>query len=212
MKAIHAAVAALTLSAALPAHANLLVNGGFEDRAIAYGTYATTTSLFGWDGAPDIEVQNHVAGSPYEGNQFVELDTSANSAMQQSFASMAGATYQLHVDYSARPGVTAASNGIELLWNGVALATLATSGTGLADTVWTGYDFLAVASGTTSRIGFAATGISDGLGGYLDNVVVTAVPEPGVLELLGLGMVLLATTSGARGRREDSTADPAMER
>lgn len=205
MNVLHAAAAALALVATLPVRANLLVDGGFESPAIAYGSYATYASLPGWTGAPNIEVQNHVAGSPYEGAQFVELDTSANSAMAQSFASVAGATYRIAFRYSPRPGVAAASNGIEFLWNGVVLATLASNGVGLSDTLWTGYDFTAVASGARSRVGFAAVGTSDSLGGYLDDVVVTAVPEPGVIGLLALGAVL----AWARPRRRHDERCPA---
>lgn len=200
MKTYLAACAALTLAAALPAHANLLFDGGFEQTVIGFGGYATVNSTPAWTGAPNIEVQNHVAGSPYEGNQFVELDTNANSSMYQDLTTIAGTTYQIHFQYSPRPGVSALSNGIELLWDNSLYAMVALSGIGLADTVWTGYDLTALASGPTSRIQFNAFGPSDGLGGYLDNVSVSAVPEPGTLQIFGLGLVILATVAGTRRR------------
>ena len=36
---------------------------------------------------------------------------------------------------------------------------------------------------------FAATGYSNSLGGFVDNVSLTAVPEPGTLALFGLGLM-----------------------
>ena len=192
---------ALAVVTTAPAHANLVVNGGFEATPVAPNAFATLAAIPGWVGAPTIEIQNHVAGSPYEGNQFVELDTNANSGMFQDLSTIAGTSYRIHFQYSPRPGVAASSNGIQFLWNDALFAIVALSGTGLNDTVWSGYDLTAVATGPLSRIGFYAVGISDSLGGYLDNVVVTAVPEPGTLQVMGLGLVLLATVSGTRRRR-----------
>ena len=204
MNPIKSAFAALALSAVLPVHANLLVDGGFEQPALSRGSYGTFTAIPGWIGVPNIEVQNRVAGSPFEGDQFVELDTNANSSMYQDITTIAGVTYKIHFEYSPRPGVAALSNGIQALWDNSLYALVALNGLGLNDTSWSGYDFTTVAAGSTSRLTFSAFGTSDGLGGYLDNVSVTAVPEPGTLQIFGLGLVILATVVGTR--RRESTA------
>lgn len=201
MNSLKTALAAIALAATLPAHANLLIDGGFEQPALRHGSYATLTSIPGWIGAPNIEVQNHVAGSPYEGNQFVELDTNANSSMSQDLTTIAGVVYKIHFAYSPRPGVSALSNGISASWNDSLFAMVALSGIGLNATAWTGYDFTTVATGPTSRLMFSAFGTSDGLGGYLDDVRVTAVPEPGTLQIFGFGLVILATIAGTRRRK-----------
>lgn len=201
MKSLKPAFAALALACALPAHANLLVDGGFEQPAVSRGGFATMSSIPGWIGAPTIEVQNHVAGSPFEGNQYVELDTNANSSMYQDVSTIAGTTYSVHFAYSPRPGVAAMSNGIAAFWGDTLYAMVALNGVGLPDTAWTGYDFTTVATGSTSRLTFSAFGTSDSLGGYLDDVRLTAVPEPGTLQVFGLGLVILATIGGTRRRR-----------
>ena len=191
-----------TLAAAAPAHANLVVNGSFEADAIAAGTYAIFPTITGWTGTPDIELQNRVAGSPFAGNQLVELDTTRNSGMYQDIATTPGATYAIHFQYSPRAGIAASSNGIEVLWNGVTLATIALSGLGNGDTVWSGYDFSGFASGALSRIEFRATGTSDSLGGYLDNVSVAAVPEPMTVAVRGP-----RRGDGTRPAQEEASAD-----
>jgi len=201
MNSLKTAFAAIAFTAAVPAHANLLLDGGFEQPALSRGSFTTVTSMPGWIGAPTIEVQNHVAGSPFEGNQFVELDTDANSSMYQDIATIAGVGYKIHFEYSPRPGVSALSNGISASWGNTLYAMVALNGLGLNDTAWTGYDFTAYATGPSSRLMFSAFGTSDSLGGYLDNVSVTAVPEPGSLQIFGLGLVILATIAGTRRRK-----------
>ena len=62
---------------------NLVVNGSFEEPAISgWGVF---NSIPGWTKLSyyGIEVQNRVAGSPYDGNQHVEMDSYGSSAMRQ---------------------------------------------------------------------------------------------------------------------------------
>jgi hypothetical protein len=201
MNKFKSALAALALTAAIPAHANLLVDGGFEQPVIATGSYSIFTASPGWVGAPDIEIQNHIAGSPFEGNQFVELDTTRNSSMYQDFTSQTGAHYTIHFQYSPRPGVAASSNGIEFYWNGMLFGSFAFNGIGNSDTMWNGFDFTAIATGSTSRVEFRAIGASDSVGGYIDNVSVAAVPEPETLPMLALGLIAAVGAGAARRRK-----------
>jgi hypothetical protein len=204
MHKLKVVLASFALAAAVPAHANLLVNGGFESNVIASGSYGIFATLTGWSGLPDIELQNRVAGNPFEGNQFVELDSTRNSGMAQDFATTAGASYAIHFDYSPRPGIAASSNGIEFLWNGLVLSTLAFNGIGNGDTVWSSHDFTGVAAGATSRVEFRAIGTSDSLGGYIDNVSVAAIPEPMTMSLMFFGA---AAVLGLVRRRKPADAD-----
>jgi hypothetical protein len=173
------------------AQANVIINGGFENPNIPTGTFALFTSIPGWSLTTGtfIEIQDHVAGSPYEGDQFVELDSTGNSGMiQASVATVPLQPYTFSFAYSPRPGVAASSNGVDVYFNGALLIALAQSGIGLQNTLWTPFSFVVTPTGATSSVEFRASGTSNSLGGYIDDVRLTAVPEPMTMSLLALGL------------------------
>ncbi|MEW5756623.1 MAG: PEP-CTERM sorting domain-containing protein [Pseudomonadota bacterium] len=194
----HSLLAGLVLmgAAAGTANANLVINGGFEDPALPYGSWTVFSSITGWSltSGHSIEVQNHVAGSPYEGDQHIELDSYANSGMAQTIATVAGQSYNLSFAYSPRPGVDASSNYINVFWNGSLLGS--PTGTTSGDTSWTVYNYLVTAASAASILEFSASGTSDSLGGYIDDVklVASSVPAPASLALLGLGLLGFSAT------------------
>lgn len=179
-----ALLAATTFAHAGPV--NLLTNGGFESTVIANGNWVNTGSIAGWSRTAGpgtgFEVRNNVAGAAQEGRNYLELDTNGNTTIAQSLASLtAGTVYDLSFWYSPREGVAAASNGIDVFWNGLLVDAI----TGLgarSGNVWSQYQYQVVAKAGTNVLSFAATGNSDGLGGSLDNVRLS-VPEPGSLAL-----------------------------
>jgi hypothetical protein len=184
--------ALLPLLLAHPAHAAIILFSDFESISsptLTRQRYANFSAAEGWTGGTGgIEIQTrNVAGKAFSGNSFVELDTFANSSM---FVDVAPGRYQLSYYYAPRPGIAAASNGIELLLNGNLLDTV--TGTGGAGTLWQqrNIDFRARTGGILS---FAATGKSDGLGGYLDSITLSAanVPEPEswALMIIGFGFI-----------------------
>jgi PEP-CTERM motif/Protein of unknown function (DUF642) len=168
---------------------NLLTNGGFEATAQNNGTWNIYANLPGWTGgAAGIEVRNNIAGSAFEGNNYVELDTTGNSSITQNVATINGAQYDLSFAYSGRPGVGAATNAIEVLWNNQSLGVIAQQG-GAAHN-WQTFQFSVTGAATSSSLVFRAVGASDSLGGSLDNVSLTSpVPEPETyaMMLAGLG-------------------------
>lgn len=194
------AVSVLTLGQA--SAVNMLTNGGFEDPSIANNSYSIFSSIPGWTafvGIGDgIEIQRHVAGTPQEGDQLVELDSNNNSGMYSDpFMTDPGEEYVLTFWYSDRPGVGASSNGIHGYAGDVPFVIA--GGNGASDTVWTKYEIAFMGSaGGADDIEFYADGTSDSLGGYIDNVSVAprgTVPEGGATVVLfgavlgGLSMV-----------------------
>jgi hypothetical protein len=122
-KLIVASLLAAALGCAHAAGGNIVVNGSFESQAQASGSWSVYSSLTGWStiSGSGIELRDNVAGSAFDGHNFVELDSYSNSAMAQTLTTASGSLYTLSFAYSGRPGVSAASNPIEVLWDGASV-------------------------------------------------------------------------------------------
>src|SRR5471030_106559 len=189
-----AVTALLAAGTAQAANTNLIKNGSFEHLGagvadLTSGNWSIYASLPGWTGgANGIEVRDNVAGTAFAGNNFVELDTYANSSMSQTVQTVAGQTYKLTFEYESRPDVSAASQGLSVSFGGAALGTVDTTTT----SQWTKATYSFVGTGAAETLTFAATGTSDSLGTSLDKVrLVAAVPEPETYGMLlaGLGLI-----------------------
>ena len=209
MMSLKTSIAVALFVAALPAHANLVTNGSFEQYTLPIGnlangqTHGATltsgqwtilygTNVTGWNTSAGcnnpncgIELRNNVAGAASDGNIYAELDTNYNSFASQLLTTT-GALYHLTFDYSPRMNVAAGSNGIQVWWNGALAGTYTGSGSTTGNN-WASQSLYLVGGNPNTTLEFRAVGSSDGYGGSLDNVSVT-VPEPGTLALLGLGL------------------------
>ncbi|OUR64787.1 hypothetical protein A9Q79_05710 [Methylophaga sp. 42_25_T18] len=178
---------------------NLVVNGSFEDPDIATGSWSVHSAIDGWSttGA-GVEVRDNIAGTAYDGQQFVELDshrwpnnTNTNSSIHQTLNTIIGQSYLLSFAYSARINQPSTTNGISVFWNGLELDSV--TATGGSTHNWTIFEYLVTGIGN-DLLTFSATGTNDSLGGSLDAVSVSAVPipaaaflfAPALLGLLGL--------------------------
>lgn len=199
---IAAAAACLALSLAPAAHAagpNLVVNGSFEDSVIPTGTWVIQPSIKGWTGAPDIELQRQLEGNlAQDGQQLVELDTFGNSAMSQTIN--ATGWVALSFWYTPRIGWPAGTHGIQVSLGSFS-GTVMESVAGGSVPNWQHFSALVDLGNSGSAVlRFAATGTSDMAGGLIDNVTVTAVPEPASAWLALAGGAWLVARRRRAGR------------
>jgi hypothetical protein len=159
---------------------NLITNGSFENQQPGNGGWGVFDSIDGWNvlegSQAGIEVQHNAAGTAFDGNQLVELDSHAVSGIFQDLATTVGKKYKLQFAFSPRAGV--AENTLNVKWGGNLVDTLMADGTGLGDTKWNTFTYNLVANGAKTRLSFDnLTEKSDSLGTYIDNVSLQAVPE-----------------------------------
>lgn len=211
---------------ALPAAAavNLIENGSFEDGGISTSyqiVYAGETLIPHWT----VETESVDIIKDYwpaqDGLQSIDNFGIGRGVLTQSFTTEIGKQYAVSFSYSANPGyippqllgqrvllvdVTGTGN----LYSGSFQYT--ETGNSLSDMKWASGSFSFVADSTSTKIGFggtvaggvcsdpALTSACNSFGPALDNVMVTAIPEPGewAMMVAGLGVVGLL----ARRRRK----------
>jgi hypothetical protein len=182
---------------------NIVVNGSFEQVTASTtqntGTWGIYNSIIGWNGTPNIEVRDSVAGNAQQGSNYVELDTNNNSGMFQTVTGIGW--YELSFWYSARTNVAAGSNGLAFTFGSLSGQVLANTAGSPSGNVWQQYTGLVLLNGATSLM-FHATGKSDSLGGSLDNVSVTAVPEPESYAMMLAGLALMGTIARRRKSKQ----------
>jgi PEP-CTERM motif len=201
------AALAFPLLASASSLGNLVVNGSFEANSLSDGAWrvfagasnngtTSTTLVNGWAliAGSGIELRNNVVGAAQQGLNYVELDSHGNSAMRQSFDLLGGERLGLSFWYAPRLGQAAATNGLDVFWNGVSLTQggITGSGVGQSQHDWRRYDFQMTARQGWNQLDFASIGVSDSLGGSLDNVSLrlaserlnSQVPEPAALALM----------------------------
>ncbi len=166
-----------------------LINGSFEDDYQASGSWNIYQNLTGWTGGDyGIELRNNVDGQAYDGSNYIELDTTRNSAASQAITTL-GQLYTLTFAYSPRMSVGTESNKIQVFWNGNSIGTFSGNGAGAGGNNWMVFSIDVLGTSPSSTLKFKAVGTSDSYGGSLDAVTLTAIPEPGTLALLGIGLV-----------------------
>ncbi len=183
------------------AHANLIMNGSFEESTLNPGGSWSVlgggdSSIAGWTtvgGGVDYFGTSITAS---DGIHSIDINnTTAGGGVEQTFATTAGWVYTVTFDMSANmfgsPAekvmrVSAGGSSEEFVFDYVAAGSTA------QDPKWESMEWSFVASGSSSSLRF--TGVSGGVfGAALDNVVVTgALPAPSSIAMLGLAGGMLA--------------------
>ena len=221
---INAIVAAFAIVSAVPAMANVIVNGGFEQGTFTGGSSLAQqispgdTTLSGWTvgGAPITWYENgfnnnlqQIALTAHSGNFAVNLvDGSSNTIMlSQTFPTLPFQEYLLSYwvgNYSANNGpapitvrITDGTSNTILLSETSAPPTNEPSGT------WVRFASIFITDGTSNTISFSENSALTYIG--LDDVSITGVPEPSTWEMMLLGFAGLGYVGYRRARAGRAT-------
>ncbi len=195
---------ALALALPLTAAAATLVNGSFEQGPAApAGTFVNlnggSTVIPGWTVTGS--TIDYIAGywQAADGTRSIDLDGSSfpytSGGVAQTFATTPGLAYSVHFDLAGNPNngpaikpmrVSAAGQSADFQFD--------ISGHTITSMGWVGktWLFTATAASTTLEFRSLNPANADGWGAALDNVSVSAVPEPaaGALMLCGAALLL----------------------
>lgn len=191
-----AAISALGVSLAItapamaaPVSVNLIQNGSFENESVNANTWKSFNSIDGWNSDTNrFEIWDNYGGvTAKEGSQFAELNADPSPtgnafSIYQDINTVAGQSYDISFAYRARSSNNEAFNFFagNFKW---LLDDHTTND-------WSIFSNSFVAQGASTKIMFTSVNPLTGtVGNFLDDVKMTAaVPEPGTLALLGLGL------------------------
>jgi hypothetical protein len=173
---------------AAPTGANLLKNGSFEDTSVANGMYDSFVSISGWNAIAGgtIELWNaHNGLAATDGSNFAELDFGSRlDGFEQSVQTRAGAEYTFTLDAMVRPGKSASTAHIEIVWNGKVVARFQPG------TTWDDQSVKVAGTGKADMLTVREVGSQskDGFGALIDNLrlvesgttqALPTMPQPG---------------------------------
>ena len=168
------------------ASTNLVTNGSFEDTATIKNAWSFLENVPGWQRSANakFEIQTSSVGiiSAQDGNQYIELDSTANYSVMQTLDTEVGNNYEVSFYYSARVEGDATTNKADVYWDGELIASLNATTRG-----WQKFTFPVKASSTSTELKFVGTGKSDTTGAFIDDVKVTAKCASGLYGINNYG-------------------------
>lgn len=223
--AIRIAVAASLLVAVSSAHANLLTNGSFELPPVTPGTFTTfpvgSPLIPGWTvfgpagtGVAIVSTtfsQGGVSFPAQEGIQWLDLtglSSNSTEGVSQAVATTPGNQYQLslHVGNTTGGTIFGTTSTVNVSLNAIPTFTDVNDNVSPTTLNWELFTHTFIATGASTTLGFQNGDPGSDNSNGLDNVVlldlgpvVSRVPEPGTLALLGIG---LAAFGIARKRKK----------
>ncbi len=138
---------------------SLIINGDFERGGL------------GWQSTNDIEAHSSATAYGLDntgyGERVSELDVNKNTTIWQELQNLSeGEVITLSFDFANRPNAYLTNNGMQVFWNNEEV--FSTSGDA---TRWQNTTLELTAKAGDNRIAFKGTGLNDGIGYILDNVV-----------------------------------------
>jgi choice-of-anchor C domain-containing protein len=192
-------VAALATALSPAAQAvELINNGGFEANPFQGAGFMTFSSgLSGWSisGSVDL-IKDYWA--PASGSYSLDLNGGGASTISQAFATQIGMTYNVSFSMAGNPdgGGNKSINASVTTPN---TYTFDISNSTHANMGWVTKTFSFVATSNSSTLSFVGDAANGPYGAALDNVSVSAVPEPATYAMMLAGLSLMGYV--ARNRR-----------
>ncbi len=202
-KFLAGAALALLSSVSWAAGPNLITNGGFESSTFT-GTFTTfaagSSGLTGWTiGQDSVDLINNY-WAPSSGKYSLDLSGNQDGTISQSFGTVVGQKYVVSFDMAANPDDR--TDPVKVMQVGLSqqpLYQFSSVGHTHSNMGWTTQSFSFVATSTSSTLHFAS--LQDSAGGVaLDNISVSAVPEPETYALLLAGLGLMGAIARRRGQ------------
>jgi choice-of-anchor C domain-containing protein len=206
MKRSFLAIAAIaSVGLCTPASASLIVNGSFEAGLASIGDFTTlnggdSTSITGWTVTGGQNAIDYIGTywQPADGSRSLDLNGLLPGGIKQTFSVVLGQTYQVSFEMAGNPAggpVVKTLNGIvDVVTDGF---TFDTTNTSLSNMGWKPMSFTFTATTTSETLDFESTTTANSnnptypfaFGPALDNVSVTAVPEPSTWAMMILGFI-----------------------
>jgi hypothetical protein len=211
--ALAALAAGLITSAGASAATNLVTNGGFESAANGIASGSTTTYYnigpapadhsvpadFGWNVTTNnVDIISYQAYGPAPANGgSYGLDLvgyGSTGAISQTINTVTGLKYNVSFDYSSNPGIIDPTAIVT--FNGATVGSV-TGGTG-----WQAFNGVFTGTGSPDTFAFSETFGGNNGGVFLDNISISAVPEPSTWAMLLLGFGAIGWTMRSNRRRQ----------
>lgn len=206
MKKLILAAAAMVAFPAI-AHAGPFINGSFEsgtNPGVFTPLGAGSTAINGWTVGGDSIDYIGTYWNAQNGSRSVDLSGNAPGSIFQTFDTVLGQVYNVTFFLGANGDGPPPTKTVDVSATGNAVGSYSVGTTPFPPnvTAWTPFTYTFTATGTSTTLTFTSTGTT-AYGAALDNVNVTAVPEPAAWALMILGF---GAIGGVMRRRRDSFA------